>query len=112
MSLSIRFLPETCRSLAFGSVGASYIGIGTSFTRPIRMLMVQNLTDVSLWFSFDGINDHFPLPTDGYLMLDITANKISSQGFFIAEGQRLYVKDLGIPSSGSVYVTTFYGADL
>lgn len=111
MSVSVRLMPETVRSLAFGSIGAAYAGVGTTLSRPCRIFMVQNLTDENLMFSFDGINDHFPLASWGYLLLDITSNKTLNQGYFLAEGTRLYVKQIGAPTEGSVYFTTFYGAD-
>lgn len=111
MSRSIRLVPETARSLAAGSIGAAYMGVGTSFTKPIRMLLIQNLTDESLMFSFDGVNDHLPLPTDGYILLDVTSNKAREDGLYFAEGTRIYVKEISTPTTGSVYVTTFYGAN-
>lgn len=111
MSVSIRLMPDTVRSLAFGSIAAGYTGIGTAISKPCRIFLMQNLTDANLMFSFDGINDHFPLASWGYILLDITANKTLNQGYFLAEGQRLYVKQLEIPTTGSVYLTTFYGAD-
>jgi len=111
-SLAIRLDIEPVRSIDFGSIGAAYTGIGTAMTRPIRMFFLQNLTDVDLFFSLNGIDDHFPLPANGYLLLDITSNKTIPQGFFLAEGQRVYVKELGVPTNGTVYLTTFFGADL
>ena len=110
MSLSIRLLPETARTLAFGSIGAGYMGVGTAFENPVRLLLVQNLTDESLMFSFDGVEDHLPLPRDGYILIDVTANKSIEAGMFFAEGTRIYVKQIGVPTSGAVYVTTFYGS--
>ena len=111
MSLAIRLMPEPVRTLGFAAIGAAYMGVGTAMTRPIRMLLIQNLTDELVMFSFDGIDDHLPMPANGYLILDISANKTSSTGFFLAEGQRLYVKHEGAaPTTGSVYFTTFYGA--
>jgi len=109
-SQAIRLVPEAARSLAFGSIGAAYAGIGTAINNPVRILHIQNLTDVVLMFSYDGINDHFPLASNSYLLLDITANKSRDQGFYLAEGTRIYVKEDGTPSSGSVYVTVYYGA--
>jgi len=117
--LALRLMPETVRTVDSATIAASpatYIGIGSSTVKPIRMVFIQNLTDTILMFSFDGINDHFPLPTTGYIILDITANKTLESGFFLAENQRIYVRDL-TPSSppptvGDVYVTTFYGADV
>ena len=111
MSLAIRLLPEPIRSLAAASIGAGYMGIGTAFTNPSRILKVDNLTDVTLMFSMDGVNDHFVLPSNGFLLIDITANNTVSVGCFIASGTRIYVKEVGVPTTGSVYVSTFYGAN-
>ena len=110
-SLAIRLVPDTVKSLAFGSVGAAYMGIGTAFDKPIRILLVQNLTDATLMFSFDGVNDHLPLPRDGYILLDVTANKAIEHGYYVAEGTRIYVKEVDTPTVGSVYVSSFYGAN-
>ena len=66
-------------------------------------------------FSFDGVNDHFPMPPLSYFIDDITSNKTISQGFFLAEGTRIYVKKLTVadtPTSGGIYLSTFYGADV
>lgn len=111
-SLAIRFAAEPVRSLAFGSIGAGYTGVGTSLVNPARQFFIQNLTDSTLMFSFDGINDHFPLPSNGFFLNDISSNRSTSiQGWFLAEGSRIYVKQLGVPSMGAVYVSVFYGAD-
>lgn len=112
MSLAIRLMLEPVRSLAFGSIGAAYMGVGTSIEKPARVFLIQNLTDESLMFSFDGIDDHLPLPRDGYFVFDIAANKTTESGFFLGEGTRLYVKEIGTPTVGAVYFTTFYGAPL
>lgn len=110
MSLAKRFNPETVRSLGSGLIVAGYTKIGTAFSSPVRILFVQNLTDANLMFSFDGVNDHFPLPSNGFLLLDVTANKTLEHGFFISEGWLVYVKQLGAPMSGTVYVSAFSGA--
>lgn len=110
MSLAIRMRPEPQRTLAFGSIVAGYAGVGTAISNPARIIIVQNLTDATLQFSFDGIDDHFPLVSNGHLVLDISSNKTIDTGFFLAEGDRLYVKRLGTPTSGSVYFTVLYGA--
>lgn len=108
---SIRLLCEPVRSLAFGAITGAYMGIGIGFSNASRILYIQNLTDVTLMFSLDGINDNFPLPSNAFLLLDITTNKTLSCGCFIAENTRVYVRSItGSPSLGAVYVTTFYGA--
>ncbi len=110
-NLSIRMLFEPQRSLAFGSIGAGYMGVGTAVDHPIRQFIIQNLTDATLQFSFDGINDHFPLPSNGLLIDDVTSNRGKGDYFAIAEGTRLYVKQLGVATSGAVYFTVMYGKD-
>lgn len=111
-SLAIRLQFETVRSLGFASIGAGYMGVGSALSYPARQVFIQNLTNMTLMFSFDGINDHFALPTNGFLLLDITSNKTQQGGFYIAEGTRLYVKQVGVPTSGTVYFTSMYGADI
>ena len=111
MSSAIRLVPDPARELAFGSIAAGYMGIGTSFTKPVRILILQNMTDANLWISFDGVDDHIPIVAGGYMIIDVTANKTVDSGFFIAEGTRMYVKRIGVPTSGSMYVSSFYGAD-
>lgn len=111
MAKEIRLAAEALRSLGFGSIGAAYAGVGTRFENPVRIFFAQNLTNAALMFSLDGTNDHFALPQGGFLLLDVTGNKANTQGFYIAESTRLYVKEIGNPTSGSVYLSLFYGAE-
>lgn len=110
MSLGIRFRIEPVRTIAAASIDASYMGVGTSLTHPARQIFIQNLTDATLMFSFNGVDDHFPLPANGFFLNDITSNKTINQGFFLAEDERLYVKELGVPTTGSVYFSVMYGS--
>lgn len=111
-TLAVRMLAEPVRTTAFGSISGTYIGVGTVLANPCRIMFVQNLTDATLMFSLDGVNDHFPLPANGFLVLDISSNQSLAQGFFMSQGQRLYVKEIGVPTTGSVYFSSFYGAAL
>jgi len=87
------------------------MGVGTAFDKPIRLIIFQNFTNAGMMISFDGVSDHMPLATSGYIVLDVTANKTIANGFYIAEGTRIYVKQLsGAASSGSFYVSAFGGA--
>lgn len=107
---SVRIGVEPCRSLAFGGIGVNYAAIGTGFANQSHILWIQNLTDANLWFSLNGVDDHFPVAGGSFMLLDVTSNKSNDTGFFIAIGTIVYVKRLGTPTVGSVYVTTFYGA--
>lgn len=109
-NLSVRIYPETLRTLAFGSVSGTYAGIGTAINNPARILYIVNSTDVLLTFSFDGINDHFVVFGNGFLLLDVTSNRSDTGGAFaISQGQRIYVK--GAPTLGAVYLSVFYGSN-
>lgn len=109
-TLSVRMLAETIRTLAYGSISGAYMGIGTGFSNPCRLLLIQNLTDAQLMFSFDGVNDHLTLPASSNIVLDVTTNQSLTQGNYWAVGTRIYVKEIGTPSLGAVYVSTFYGS--
>lgn len=111
-ALAIKLLPEAVRSLAFGSISGTYMGVGTPLSNPSRIILIQNFMDEAVMISFDGITDHLPVAADGFVLIDITANKTASQGFYIAEGTRFYAKELSsAPTSGSVYISSFYGID-
>lgn len=109
--LAIRLGFEPVRSLDFTSIGAAYMGVGTAISHPARQIFIQNLTDATVMFSFNGVDDHFPLPSNGFFLDDITSNKSLGQGFFLGEGERLYVKEVGTPTSGSVYFSVFYARE-
>ena len=112
MAFAIRLAVEPVRKLAFGAIGGAYTGIGTQMTRPIRIFVLQNLTDVTLMFSLNGIDDNIPLPRNGYMLLDITSNRGMANEYMLAQGSRVYVQaPAGLPTTGAVYLTTFYGAE-
>ncbi len=110
-NLAIRLKAEPQRAIVFGNITTSYVGIGSPYTNPVRLYMLQNLTDQILQFSWDGIHDHFPLAAGGSMILDITSNKSATGGMFAAaEGDRTYVLyPQDPPTTGTVYLTIFYG---
>ena len=113
MSQAIRVRSDPIRTLAFSLISGTYYGVGTELSRPARNLYILNDTDRLLTFSFDGVNDHIVLPSLGYWFYDITSNKSRDQGFYLAEGERLYVKTpTTSPTTGAVYFTVMYGAEL
>jgi hypothetical protein len=109
--MAIRLKMEPVRELVGTLIGGGYTPIGSAFAHTIRQIFVQNLTNALLMFSLDGVNDHFPLPPSGFLLLDVTSNKSIGQGYFIAEGTRIYVDEIGVPTTGSVYVSVMYADD-
>ena len=110
-NLAIRLTAEPLRTLAFGSISGTYAGIGTALANPSRIFWLQNLTDVSVLISLDGVNDHIYLVSGEVFILDNTSNKANVGGALsFAQGTRFYAKDDGsAPSSGQVTISTFYG---
>ena len=104
---SIGFAAETQKTLAFGSITASYVAVGT-LANPACIYWIQNLTNATLQFSIDGTNDHFPLLANAFVLLDIGTNGTHQSSLSVPAGTTLYVKEIGNPSSGSVYLSSFY----
>lgn len=100
---------EPIRSLAAGSIAAGYMGVGTAATEVVRAWILQNKTDEQLMFSFDGTEDHITLSAGESLIFDITSNKTNQENFFMEKGERLYVKRVGVATTGSVYFSVAYG---
>ena len=112
LSTSIRCKHEPLRSLAFGGISGAYAQISTPYTHPARIYYLQNLTDVTLMFSWDGVTDGFPLVSEAFLLIDVTSNRTDFGGAFaVAQGDATWVKALGdsSPTIGSVYLSIFYG---
>lgn len=103
---SLELRADPLRSLAFGSISGTYAAIGTPFSHPVRIMIAQNLTDVTLTYSFDSVNDHFVLPAGGQMIVDVSSDEFQGNGFLISINTQMYVK--GSPGSGSVYISAFY----
>lgn len=107
---SLRIYPEPLRSIDSGTLSNVYMGIGTPLEFPARVFQIQNTTDVDVLISWDGINDHQIIPSASFTLIDISANKVNDQGWYVTAGQRFYAKEASTPSSnGAVYLTVFYG---
>lgn len=108
---AIRLRAEPLRSVAYADIGSSFTEIGDPLEFPARIIHLQNATDVDVIWSMDGDNDHGFLSSGGFILLDITANKSLDQGEFISSGTQFYVAYAdGAPTSGGVYLSTFYGS--
>lgn len=107
-SLAIRINCETLRTLAFGAISGTYAAVGARLVNPARILYILNTTDGNLTFTWDTSRDMFVVAAGGFLLLDITSNHTGQSGVFnLAQGNTIYVK--GTVTSGSVYISSFYG---
>ncbi len=112
MAYGKRLLFEDQRSQTAANIvasGANYLAVGAAMSHPIRMILLSNLTDDSLQFSIDGVNDHFVVASNSGMVLDVSANKINEEGFFLGVGESIHVKQINGPTTGNVYVSVIYG---
>ena len=109
-SQAVRARFEEQRSLAAASISGTYAGVGSALEHPARLVIINNLTDGDLQFSLNGITDHFVLAKRSAMVLDVASNQSREHGFYFAEGDRLYVKEIDNPTTGSVYFSVLYGS--
>jgi hypothetical protein len=106
-NIALAAYPEPLRILAFGDISGTYAPIGDPFYHPIKFMILQNDTDVSITFSWDGVTDHLQLPSTGQLVLDIGSNSSLPIGaLYFQKGDRIYAS--GSPSMGAVYLSVFF----
>ncbi len=107
-NLGIRLQAEAVRTLAFGAISGTYAALGSALLNPARIYYILNTTDGALTFSWNGTTDHFVVNAGGFLLLDVTTNRSDTGGMCaIAQGTVTWVK--GTATSGSVYLSVFYG---
>lgn len=103
---------EAIRSRAFGSISGSYATVGTATTNPARLIVIQNLTDAPMMFSFDGgTTDNLALAAGSGAVLDFTSDSVSESPMQLPANTQISVKQISAPTSGSVYVSIIYASN-
>lgn len=97
-----RAIPLIQRTLAAGSIGANYSLVGSIFSTPVVLLIVVSTLDEDVQLSLDGSTDFIPLVSRGLMVLDEKTN-----GIVLSGEKGVYVKRIGTPTSGSIYVGGF-----
>ena len=96
----MRAQPLVMQSLAFGSVGSSYV-VAATFTQPLVQLLLYSTYDVNILLSLDGTNDFMEFPSKGTLILDEKTNGILLTGLY-----GVFIKELGsAPTLGNFRVS-------
>ncbi|HET9433056.1 MAG TPA: hypothetical protein VFO37_04830 [Chitinophagaceae bacterium] len=99
-----RIKPEAVREAAFGVIGATYTQMGAVFGGPVRILYIANDSDADVYFSLDGVVDHFRVKANSFRLLDLKTNDI-----FANTGQAIYQRRVsGAPTTGLVWVEAAY----
>ncbi len=112
-SQNIKMRPEAIRSLAFGSISASYADVGAALIHPIILLHLMNDTDADLFVSFFEAEDHLFIKAGGFILYDVSANKADPGGNRVfSQGLIVQAREVSSgPTSGSLYLMAFYGAN-
>ncbi len=104
---------DTLRSLAFGGISGVYAAVGSATTIEPRIICITNDTDAGMIFSVDNTNatGNLYLPRGSFKLFDLTANLVDGKddGFVIAKGTTIYVKQSSAPTTGAVYIEYVYG---
>jgi hypothetical protein len=105
-------LQAELRTIAAGAIGIAYMGVGLTTGNSSQLLLIQNLTGVPLWVSFDGIRDHFPLTAFSSKTITLPMSDEYPCAYFFEKHGRIYVKQFGGPAvQGGVYITLFYSTN-
>ena len=103
MSFSTNINFEARRILPFGSIGATYVPIGTPSENDAKFLGALNITDVPLFFSLNGVDDQFVFfPGTGapFFVIELSGN---GEDVSFPKGTQLFVKQVaGPPTVGEV----------
>lgn len=100
---------EAVREVAFGSIGSSYAALGSALTDHARLVRFVNTSDAEVYISLDGSTNHIRLGMGSFFLIDLTANKVRDDGFFISVGTIFYQKYVsGAPTSGNLWIEVLY----
>lgn len=112
MSNIVRFDMQIAVPIA--SITGSYTKFGPPFDHANRVLHFINNTNGTYQFSFDSINDNFPLVSDSFTLYDLTSDQDSNESFRYEKGSQLWIKTLIAPTvdatlTNTVYAVLIYG---
>ena len=102
----VRF--DAVRSVAFGSITASYTPLGAAFAHAMRLLHFINDTNGTFMISFDGVTDNFPVLAEGFNLYDLTSDEDENEMYRYEVGSQLYIKYIVAPTSVAGTSNTFY----
>lgn len=97
-----RAIPLAQRSIAAASIGASYTLVGTIFSTGVVQLFIISTLDQNVQVSLDGVADFIPIKANSQVVFDLRSDEISIPGSY-----GVYVKQIGVPTTGNLYVCGF-----
>lgn len=112
MAYGLHAVFDTLREVAFGSITASYVAVGSALAHEARMIQIVNSTDKALYISVNGSTNIVRVPAGTSQVLDFCTNQVGNQGFFLPIGTQFYVTrtEAGAPGSGSIAIQVIYAS--
>ena len=92
--------PLAQRVAAAAAITTSYTLVGTVFGEGVVTLIIVSTLDQTVQLSLDGVADFMPLVAGATLIIDFKSNQIALAGY-----RGVYVKEIGNPTTGSLYVS-------
>ena len=99
-----RAIPVTQLALGEASMGAAYVLVGT-FLVPLEIVIITSTLDAAVQVSFDGVHDHIPMGIGSTVPSQVTLNFKANRTNFAPVS--VFVKNIGTPSAGSLFVSGF-----
>jgi len=99
---NVNAVPLVQRSIAAAGISTSYAIVGSQFAAPVVWLGIVSTLDQTVQISFNGVDDWLPIVAGGLLVIDLKSDNIVLSGI-----KAVYVKEIGNPTSGSLYVGGF-----
>lgn len=82
-----------------------YYRIGASTEQEGRLVKIDNLTDVNVFMSLNGVWPFTVIPANANFVLDITTNEANGSGLFVDAGTQFWVAADTTPTTGYIYVS-------
>lgn len=103
---------EALRTVAFGSVGASYAALGSALSNESVVIYIRSTLNKDAYISFDGSTDHIYVGSGDLVVYDLGANRYADARLVVPKGTQIYQKrgPGGASSSGSLFVSVVYGS--
>lgn len=109
MAYGTRVKFDAVRELDFGDISGTYAALGTPLGEHVRLIKFNSSLNTEAYVSFDGSTDNLRLVNNGFVLLDLSANKVRDDGLFLAVGTQIWIKEVSsTPTSGSVWVEVLY----
>jgi hypothetical protein len=100
----LKFLTALTHNTAAVEAASAYTTVGTWFTQRVESVTFTNTSDVDIWISFDGTNNHVFVPLGSSRAL----NGSLLDAFIHEDETPKFKKDAGTASSGQLIIDAQY----